>query len=696
MPAAAAKRRRGEPQDLKPKTAADARSGLRLAITVLAVSVCMLERAGAEPGTLTVTTLAGEYRSTNSFANSADGSGASAVMIGSPMGLDMWWPSGDSVLFLSHKSELRRLQVATEEVSTLTKAPFQWDAGDLAASKLRVAPTGEAAYIVNKYSIYKVDLTGSSYEVPSTPWVGSNSEPPSDASDTMHARYYSSQADAVGTNAGFHTILWTDFAPDGASLIVLDGFPEVDDAYRVKIRRVNCNTAQVSTIGFVHHDDADGNLLKAPQSLAVSPDGQSVFITEFGKHRIVKADISTNKNYDELNDGDAIMCSCTCGEANCYACGNAHCMWCGSHPQKDFFEFPSACAITATIVAGSVSGTAGFANGVGTHASFKGPRSLDLSPDGATLLITEAQGDGSLGGTIRALEISSATVSTVAGSPGDLCDHCDTCTARSCDGDVVKASFNVFSGAVYGTSKTQIYVGDYQVIRQIAPPAANSSTTAARTTGIVTTAWLTDTSTTSVIASSSPTTVFSSSLSTGTPSTTLSTIAGAGAETTMAEGRMGSTSAPGTGGGSTPAASSSSTPAPTTWSSTPYSYGGISSMAGAGAETTTVEGRMGSTSASGTGGGSTPAASSSSTPAPTTWSSTPCSFGSSSSTAGAGAETTTVQATTMSSSTVVISRAFFLFFPCNHSVNINIIIFFFRRSKRQRNFSLFYFASQES
>jgi hypothetical protein len=42
---------------------------------------------------------------------------------------------------------------------------------------------------------------------------------------------------------------------------------------------------------------------------------------------------------------------------------------------------------------------------------------------------------------------------------------------------------------------------------------------------------------------------------------------------------------------------------------------------------------------------------------------------------------------------VVISRAFFLFFPCNHSVNINIIIFFFRRSKRQRNFSLFYFAS---
>jgi hypothetical protein len=32
----------------------------------------------------------------------------------------------------------------------------------------------------------------------------------------------------------------------------------------------------------------------------------------------------------------------------------------------------------------------------------------------------------------------------------------------------------------------------------------------------------------------------------------------------------------------------------------------------------------------------------------------------------------------------------------NHSVIYKIIFFFFRRSKRQRNFSLFYFASQES
>jgi hypothetical protein len=35
---------------------------------------------------------------------------------------------------------------------------------------------------------------------------------------------------------------------------------------------------------------------------------------------------------------------------------------------------------------------------------------------------------------------------------------------------------------------------------------------------------------------------------------------------------------------------------------------------------------------------------------------------------------------------VVVTGPFIKNFPCNHSVNINTIIFFFRRSKRQRNF----------
>ena len=42
---------------------------------------------------------------------------------------------------------------------------------------------------------------------------------------------------------------------------------------------------------------------------------------------------------------------------------------------------------------------------------------------------------------------------------------------------------------------------------------------------------------------------------------------------------------------------------------------------------------------------------------------------------------------------VVNSGAFINFLLHNHSVIYKILNFFFRRSKRQRNFSLFYFAS---
>jgi hypothetical protein len=45
---------------------------------------------------------------------------------------------------------------------------------------------------------------------------------------------------------------------------------------------------------------------------------------------------------------------------------------------------------------------------------------------------------------------------------------------------------------------------------------------------------------------------------------------------------------------------------------------------------------------------------------------------------------------------VVVTGPFINFLLHNHSVIYKILIFFFRRSKRQRNFSLFYFASQES
>jgi hypothetical protein len=49
------------------------------------------------------------------------------------------------------------------------------------------------------------------------------------------------------------------------------------------------------------------------------------------------------------------------------------------------------------------------------------------------------------------------------------------------------------------------------------------------------------------------------------------------------------------------------------------------------------------------------------------------------------------RARVLSGASVVISRAFFLFFPCSHIIHIKNIFFFFRRSKRQRNFPPLFF-----
>ena len=53
----------------------------------------------------------------------------------------------------------------------------------------------------------------------------------------------------------------------------------------------------------------------------------------------------------------------------------------------------------------------------------------------------------------------------------------------------------------------------------------------------------------------------------------------------------------------------------------------------------------------------------------------------------------TANATTPLVGSVVICRAFLKFFPCNHIIKIKNKNFFFRRSKRQRNFSLLFFTS---
>lgn len=65
----------------------------------------------------------------------------------------------------------------------------------------------------------------------------------------------------------------------------------------------------------------------------------------------------------------------------------------------------------ARVLAGG--GAAGFADGAGTKAVFNGPRGIALSPDRATLYVADTNND-----VIRAVNIASGAVTTLAGQPG--------------------------------------------------------------------------------------------------------------------------------------------------------------------------------------------------------------------------------------------------------------------------------------
>lgn len=103
---------------------------------------------------------------------------------------------------------------------------------------------------------------------------------------------------------------------------------------------------------------------------------------------------------------------------------------------------------TPSVFAGS--GTQGTADGVGTAASFNKPMDIDISADGTTLYVSD-----SYGANIRAIDIATVTVSTIAGNG----------TSDLVDGVGTAASFVEPTGLQ--VSGTKIYVADTVAIRSI-------------------------------------------------------------------------------------------------------------------------------------------------------------------------------------------------------------------------------------
>ncbi|HUX67813.1 MAG TPA: hypothetical protein VMV31_10025 [Terriglobales bacterium] len=117
-----------------------------------------------------------------------------------------------------------------------------------------------------------------------------------------------------------------------------------------------------------------------------------------------------------------------------------------------------------TVVAGS--GLSGYADGVGKAAQFASPHGLALSADQSTLYVADTNNE-----LIRAVDIASGTVSTLAGQKG---------VYRSTDGVGAAASFCQPTGLALDSAGANLYISDQcgYVIRRLALGSATVTTVA--------------------------------------------------------------------------------------------------------------------------------------------------------------------------------------------------------------------------
>ncbi|MHB1606155.1 MAG: NHL repeat-containing protein [Leptospirales bacterium] len=166
--------------------------------------------------------------------------------------------------------------------------------------------------------------------------------------------------DGVGESARFNNPEGLAISQDGKTLYVADSRNNM-------IRKIDLATKTVSTIAghsFPSSGDGVGKSagFETPRGLVLSPDGKTLYVADSGNNMIRKIDLATNQ---------------------------------------------------VTTLAGGGKLMAGFADGVGTQASFKEPRSLAISSDGQILYIADTRNH-----LIRKMILATNSVSTLAGHAG--------------------------------------------------------------------------------------------------------------------------------------------------------------------------------------------------------------------------------------------------------------------------------------
>jgi len=241
----------------------------------------------------------------------------------------------------------------------------------------------------------------------------------------------------------------TGITLSGSSLFVVDNGNSV-------IRRVDLAAGSVSTLaGTAASTDGTASAARFYSPTGVTTDGTSLFVAEQNNHTIRKVIIATGAvttvaGYPGLvgnADGTGSGARFTYPDGITTDGTNLYVTDYGANTVRQVVIATGAVSTLAGIPE-----TAGSADGVGTAATFSGPRGI--TTDGTSLYVVDGHNN-----TIRKIVISTGTVSTVAGTAG---------VSGSLDGVGAAASFNFPWGIT--TDGVNLYVADESncTIRKIA------------------------------------------------------------------------------------------------------------------------------------------------------------------------------------------------------------------------------------